>query len=81
MKFTIQCLLIRAKLYLDEYQYRILKPDAEGYYGKAEVSLIHGNDGFYIYIEAPDTGSLRTSLSSIARLIHVIYGVEGLING
>ncbi len=81
MAFNIGHSLIKAKVYLDEYQYTILKPDAEGSYGKAKVSLIHSNDGFYIYIEAPDTGSLRTSLSSIARLIHVIYSVEGLING
>ncbi|PYB67878.1 MULTISPECIES: KEOPS complex subunit Pcc1 [unclassified Thermoplasma] len=72
---------MQVKLYLDGYQYRILRPDVEGRYGKADVSLHSEGGSFYIYIEAPDTGSLRTSLSSIARLFHVIDRMEGLING
>ncbi|KAA8922285.1 KEOPS complex subunit Pcc1 [Thermoplasma sp.] len=73
--------MISVKLFLNETQYVILKPDIEGKYGRAKVSIGRNEGDFYIYIEAPDTGSLRTSLSSIARLFHVMDSVEGLING
>ncbi|MGC8608364.1 MAG: KEOPS complex subunit Pcc1 [Thermoplasmata archaeon] len=59
----------------------IVSPETDVEFGRSRTYVASQNDNFYIYIEAPDTGSLRASLGSIARIFRVIKDVEGIIDG
>ncbi len=76
------CLCVfTAKISIDSDTAEIISPEIYSDIGKSKVSLINCNGNFYIYIEAPDIGSLRASFGSIARIFHVIKNVEVIIDG
>ncbi|BAB60378.1 TVG1277807 [Thermoplasma volcanium GSS1] len=70
-----------AIIYIDQVKAEVLAPDITQPIGRAKLTIAMKGDCFYIYIEAPDTVSLKASLTSIARLIHVIEEVEGVLDG
>ncbi len=48
-----------------------IKPEVTETFGRSRVSLEEDASNIYIIIEAPDTSSLRASVSSITRVLNV----------
>lgn len=49
-----------------------IMPDLEQSVGRSTTRLSEDADNFYIYIEAPDTVSLRASIGSLNRWLAVV---------
>lgn len=68
--------MYKLKLTLDKKKFdthlRAMKPELSEDVGRSTTRLDEDRDNFYIYIEAPDTVSLRASVSSLTRWLSII---------
>ncbi len=53
-----------------------MTPELNGKIGRATVRLGEDSENFYIYIEAPDMGSIRPAISSINRMLLLVSRVN-----
>jgi KEOPS complex subunit Pcc1 len=67
--------MFRVKLTLDKSEYlkyfEAIKPEVGETFGRSKVYIEEDALNIYIIIEAPDTSSLRASVSSITRVLNV----------
>jgi KEOPS complex subunit Pcc1 len=67
--------MFRVKLTLEKSEYmkylEAIKPEVTETFGRSKVELAEDALNIYIIIEAPDTSSLRASVSSITRVLNV----------
>ncbi len=52
-----------------------MKPEIGQVSGRSKESLREDADYFYVYIEAPDTGSFRASLGAFTRLLVMLQKI------
>ena len=67
--------MFKVKLTLKKSEYfkylEAIKPEVTETFGRSKVSLEEDALNIYIIIEAPDSSSLRASISSITRVLNV----------
>ena len=67
--------MFKVKLTLKKSEYlkylEAIKPEVTETFGRSSVSLEEDALNIYIMIEAPDSSSLRASISSITRVLNV----------
>lgn len=59
---------------------KALEPEFREKIGRSKMELHEGEDGFYIYIEAPDIVSLKASVSSLTRWLVIISKIMEEVN-
>ena len=67
--------MFRVKLTLKKSEYikylEAIRPEITETFGRSSVAVKEDNSSIYIIITAPDTSSLRASVSSITRVLNV----------
>lgn len=59
---------------------KALEPEFKERIGRSSMEMHEGDDGFYIYIEAPDIVSLKASVSSLTRWLVIINKIMEEVN-
>ncbi len=68
--------MFKVKLTLEKNKYndyiKSIEPEIEETFGRSKVYIENDSKNIYIIIKAPDTSSLRASVSSITRVLSVV---------
>lgn len=68
--------MFKVKLTLEKNKYndyiKSIEPELEETFGRSKVYMENDNNNIYIIIKAPDTSSLRASVSSITRVLSIV---------
>ncbi len=68
--------MFKVKLTLERNKYndyiKSIEPEIEETFGRSKVYIENDSKNIYIIIKAPDTSSLRASVSSITRVLSVV---------
>ncbi len=65
---------VKLTLKKDKYSKYIeaVKPEISETFGRSRIRLEEDNTSIYIIINAPDTSSLRASVSSVTRVLNIV---------
>ncbi len=68
--------MFKVKLTLKKSEYnsyiKSIEPELTETFGRSKVYMETDSDNIYIIIKAPDTSSLRASISSITRVLSIV---------